>query len=353
MSLWQNYPVINWIHKTLPEVVYAHEARIRLTRDKNRYTISSQTLPLFTKAIEMVRADLAAEIINKIQAIPKPADAKSKKMKGKYRKALIAIVSGVIKILQRCNIPITTEPYADFIKKTYVDKILPTLGPKPRPREDFRLPTMRATGQPPCCPNCSMVDIFLADPWKQTISYQLVYPLREHLMVKLQRRPNISIRNDPLPSRMYARRNAVPGTITFTKVGLSAADVTKVWDKKRAEIEQAFIAIGDEQTRKEVFGQLFPIIQMGIRDHGMGWGKEMEEAAIMGEQEEQQMRERRLQSRARAIADAMDAHAETGSPAENRTAPRRSLGVADENVGGSVGRKRKRPLQVIDLTDEL
>lgn len=311
--------------------------------------------------MELGRADLASEIIQKIQDIPKPADAEFERLKGQYSIALMAIARNVVQILERHNISITTEPYANFIKKTFVNSILPTLGPRPRPGQDFRLQTMRAAGHPPCCPNCSMVDIFLSDPWQQTASYHLVWSLREHLEQKLRGRRNINVRNDPLPSRMYSRRNTVPGTITVTKVGLSAADVIEKWDRVRAQIERSFFEIGSERVRKEIFGGLFPIIQMGIREYGMGWGKEMEEAVVLGEQEEQQAREQRLQGRARIIAEAMDNHrSEAGPSNTNHHTPQALLGEADGNADVSsgevqitgAGKKRKRPMQVIDLTDE-
>lgn len=164
---------------------------------------------------------------------------------------------------------------------------------------------------------------------------------------------------------MYKQRNKFLGTITINKVGLSAADVIDKWDRVRAYIESSFIEIGDERTRKEVFGALFPIIQMGIRDYGMGWGKEMEEAAVLSEQEEQQMRAQRPQDRAHATAHATagatDHHCEAGPPGGSNRTPRASLREASGNVGDSVsldiqttnvGRKRKRPTQVIDLTND-
>lgn len=362
ISLWQQYPVVNWVNDTLPEVVHAHEAQINLTKDAGHFSISADTLPLLYKVLEMGRADLANEIILKIQAIPKPMDAELGRLKGQYPITLMAIIKRVVQTLERHNTLVTIEPYASFIKNMFVDRILPTLGPRPRPGQDFSLQTMRAAGQPPCCPNCSAVDIFLSDPWQQTVSYHLSYPLREHLEQKLRGRKHIGIRNDPLPSRMYSRRNNVLGTITINKVGLSAADIIDKWDRVRAQIERSFIEIGDEQTRKEIFGGLFPIIQMGIRDYGMGWGKEMEEAVVLGEQEEKQMQERRLQDHARMTASAMDRHgSEAGSSSGNRRTPLPSLGGANENTDASssrdirttnLGKKRKRTRHVIDLTDE-
>lgn len=158
---------------------------------------------------------------------------------------------------------------------------------------------------------------------------------------------------------MCNKRNAVPGTITINKVGLSAADAIDKWDRVRSRIEKSFIELGDERTRKEVFGGLFPIIQMGVRDYGMGWGKEMEEAVVLSEQEEQQIREKQLRDRVHVVAGITDHHCEAGPSDENRT-PYASLGESNGNVGTSggenfrttnTGKKRKRSMQVIDLTD--
>lgn len=273
----------------------------------------------------------------------------------------MAIIKHILQVLRQHNIPVTAEPYMNFIKKTFVDRILPTLGPRPRPVEDFRLETMRAVGQPPCCPDCNAVDIFLSDPWQQTVSYYLVYPLREHLERKLQWRRHISIRNDPLPTRIYSKKNTARGTITISKVGQLAADAIGKWDNVRAQIERSFIEVGDKQTRKVVFGGLFPIIQMGIRDYGIGWGKEMEEAAVLGEQEERRMREQCLRDRAHVTPGVMDHNSEVDPSDENQRIPLVPLGEPNGNAVGirsgdgqatNAGRKRKRPMQVIDLTDD-
>lgn len=361
LSFWQHYPVVDCINDTLPEVVRAHETRIHLTKDGGHLTLSSQTLPLLSKVLERENTELATEIVEKIQAIPKPADTESGRFKGQYPVVLMATVEHIVQILRQHSISITTEPYANFIKKTFVDCILPTLGPRPRPAEDFRLQTMRIAGQPPCCPNCDTVDIFLSNPWQQTVSYNLVYSLREHLEQKLRWRRHISVRNDPLPTRMCNKRNTVPGIITINKVGLSAADAIDKWDRVRAHIERSFIELGDERTKKEVFGGLFPIIQMGIRDYGMGWGKEMEEAVVLSEQEEQRMREQQLQDRGHVISGVTDRHREAAPSSGNHPTLRASLGETSGNIGTSesggfqttdTGKKRKRPMQVIDLTDD-
>lgn len=154
--------------------------------------------------------------------------------------------------------------------------------------------------------------------------------------------------------------NTVRGTITISKVGLSAADAIGKWDSARAQIERSFIEVGDERTRKVVFGGLFPIIQMGIRDYGMGWGREMEEAAVLAEQEERQMREQRLRDRAHVTPGVID-HSEASPSDGNQCTLLVSLGESNGNVAGTrsgdaqatnAGRKRKRPMQVIDLTDD-
>lgn len=360
LSFWQHYPVVNFINDTLPEVVHAHEARIHLTKDGSHLTLSSQTLPLLSKVLEGECTDLATEIIEKIHAISQPSDAELMRLKGQYSVVLMVTVQHIVQILRQHNIPITTEPYANFIKKTFVDCILPTLGPRPRPGEDFRLQTMRTAGQPPCCPNCDTVDIFLSNPWQQTVSYYLVYSLREHLEQKMRERGHISVRNDPLPTRMCNKRNSVLGTITINKVGLSAADAIDKWDRVRSRIERSFIELGDERTRKELFGGLFPIIQMGVRDYGIGWGKEMEEAVVLSEQEERQIREKQLRDRVHVVSGMTDHHCGAG-PSDGNHIPRASLGEANRNVGTSgdedfqttnTGRKRKRSMQVIDLTDD-
>lgn len=355
LSFWQHYPVVN---DTLPEVVHAHEARIHLTQDGSCFTLSSQTLPLLSKVLGEGYTDLATEIIEKIQAISKPADELGR-LRRQYPVAFMAIIKHILQILRQHKIPVTAEPYASFIRRTFIDRILPTLGPRPRPGEDFHLETMRATGQPPCCPDCNAVDIFLSNPWQQTVSYYLAYPLRDHLERKLQWRRHISVCNDP-PPRMHNKINTVRGTITISKVGLSAADAIGKWDSARAQIERSFIEVGDERTRKVVFGGLFPIIQMGIRDYGMGWGREMEEAAVLAEQEERQTREQRLRDRAHVTPGVID-HSEASPSDGNQCTLLVSLGESNGNVAGTrsgdaqatnAGRKRKRPMQVIDLTDD-
>lgn len=157
---------------------------------------------------------------------------------------------------------------------------------------------------------------------------------------------------------MCNKRNTVPGTITINKVGLSAADAIDKWDRVRAHIERSFIELGDERTTKEVFGGLFPIIQMRIRGYGIGWGKEMEEAVVLSEQEEQRMRE---QDRGHVISGVADCHREAALSSGNHPTLRASLGETNGNIdtsgsGGfqttNTGKKRKRSMQVIDLTDD-